>query len=146
MAKSKVLFLCTGNSCRSQIAEAFLRRHGGDTFEVFSAGIEPKPINPLTKRVMEEIGYNLTWQRSKSVNEFSGGLKFKYLITVCDEADKNCPVGLVNTEHRLHWNFEDPAKFNGTEEGRLTKFREVRDLIEQRVLDWVKEQRLNKDV
>lgn len=76
MAKSKVLFLCTGNSCRSQIAEAFLRRHGGDTFEVFSAGIEPKPINPLTKRVMEEIGYNLTWQRSKSVNEFSGGLKF----------------------------------------------------------------------
>ena len=139
--RKKVLFLCTGNSCRSQMAEAFLRLHGGDLFEVFSAGIDPKPIKPFTYRVMAEQGNDLAGHYSKVVNELAGKHEFDTLITVCDEADKNCPIGLVKAAQRMHWSFEDPAAFNGTEEERLAKFREVRDLIEQRVIVWLKELR-----
>ena len=139
--RKKVLFLCTGNSCRSQIAEAFLRLHGGDLFEVFSAGIKPKPIHPLTYRVMAEVGNDLAGHRSKLVDEFASTDGFQYLITVCDEADKNCPVGLVKANHRMHWPFEDPAAFEGTEDARLAKFHEVRDLIEQKIITWVRELR-----
>ena len=140
MTKPRVLFLCTGNSCRSQIAEAFLRQNGGDRFEVFSAGTEPKPINPFTYRVMAEKRNDLAGHSSKLVNELAGTREFDYLITVCDEADKNCPVGLVKAAHRMHWSFEDPAAFKGTDEERMEKFREVRDLIEQRVTAWLKQQ------
>jgi len=141
MQKPRVLFLCTGNSCRSQIAEAFLRRHGGDQFEVFSAGIDPKPINPLTYRVMADAGYDLAGHTSKKLDKLPGKMIFDTLITVCDDADKNCPVGLVKADHRLHWSFEDPAAFAGSEEERLAKFREVRDLIEKRIVTWLKQQR-----
>jgi len=140
MTKPRVLFLCTGNSCRSQIAEAFLRRHGGDLFEVFSAGIEPKPINPFTYRVMAEKGFDLVGHSTKLLSDLAGKGEYEYLITVCDEADKNCPVGLVKAAHRMHWSFEDPAAFKGTDEERMEKFRKVRDLIEQRVTAWVKQQ------
>ena len=139
MIKPIVLFLCTGNSCRSQMAEAFLRRHGSDLFEVHSAGTEPKPINPLTYRVMAEVGLDLAGHSSKRLNELSDRVKFEYLITVCDEADKNCPAGLVKTGQRMHWFFEDPAAFAGSEEERVAKFREVRDLIEKRIIAWVKQ-------
>lgn len=141
MTKQSVLFLCTGNSCRSQIAEAFLRKHGGELFEVFSAGTDPKPINPFTYRVMAEKGSDLAGHYSKVVNELAGIREFDTLITVCDEADKNCPIGLVTAAHRMHWSFEDPAALKGTEEERMGKFREVRDLIEQKVIAWVKELR-----
>ena len=137
MTKPSVLFLCTGNSCRSQMAEAWLRKHAGERFEVFSAGTEPKPINPLTYRVMEEVGEPLVGHRSKLVNELRGKVHFDYLITVCDEADKNCPVGLVKTEKRMHWFFEGPAAATGDEQTHLVKFREVRDLIEKRIQDWL---------
>ncbi|MGD2058104.1 MAG: arsenate reductase ArsC [Anaerolineales bacterium] len=141
MHKIKVLFLCTGNSARSQMAEAFLRRLGRGRFEAFSAGLNPSTINPLTRRVMAEIGYNLDGQRSKSLDEYLGRESFAYLITVCDQAEKNCPF-FPGGGARLHWSFEDPAAFEGTPEARLQKFREVRDLIEKRVRSWLRSQAL----
>jgi arsenate reductase len=138
LEKQKILFLCTGNSCRSQMAEAFLRKYSTDQFEVYSAGLEPKPIHPLTYQVMQEVGNNLSGHTSKRITDLPLR-EFDTLITVCDDADKNCPVGLVPSRDRLHWSFEDPAIFPGSEEERLDKFREVRDLIEKKVLDWVSE-------
>lgn len=133
----KVLFLCTGNSCRSQMAEAFLRLYGSDQFEAFSAGLQPTEINPFTYKVMAELGLDLAGQRSKGVDEFLGKELFQYLITVCDDADKNCPTVWPGVSQRLHWSFEDPAKFEGSEEERLAKFRAVRDQIQRRVQEWV---------
>jgi len=137
--KQRVIFLCTGNSARSQMAEAFLRRMAGDHFEVHSAGLEPKGVNPLTVEVMAEIGYDLTGARSKSVSEFLGKGLFQYLITVCDQAEQNCPTAWPGVNQRLHWSFEDPAAFEGSHEARLEKFRQVRDQIEQKVYAWVVE-------
>jgi arsenate reductase len=137
MQKDKILFLCTGNSCRSQMAEALLRQIAGDRFDVFSAGLEPTEINPYTYQVMAELGLDLAGQRSKSVNEYLGKVQFQYLITVCDDADKNCPAVWPAVVSRMHWSFEDPAKFAGTDAEKLQKFREVRDQIRQRILDWV---------
>ena len=90
--KTRVLFLCTGNSCRSQMAEAFLRKYGGDRFEPHSAGLAPQPIHPLAVRVMEEAGLDISGQRSKSVREYLGKMHFQYLIIVCEQADRNCPT------------------------------------------------------
>src|SRR5664280_2052023 len=92
MEKLRVLFLCTGNSARSQMAEAFLRKYAGDRFEVHSAGLEPKDLNPLTVRVMEEAGFDMSGHRSKGIGEYLGKVLFQYLITVCDDAEKNCPT------------------------------------------------------
>ena len=136
MVKDKVLFLCTGNSCRSQMAEAFLRQIAGNRFEVFSAGLEPTTIHPMTYKVMAEVGFDLNGQRAKSVDEYLGKVKFQYLITVCDDADKNCPTVWPGMVSRMHWSFEDPARFIGSEEEKLSKFREVRDQVHRRVLDW----------
>jgi arsenate reductase (thioredoxin) len=138
--KMKVLFLCTGNSARSQMAEAFVRRFGGDRFEAYSAGLEPKAINPLTFQVMDEIGYDLSGQRSKGVGEFLGVVLIQQLITVCDNAEKNCPTVWPGVTKRLHWSFEDPAAFDGTPEEKLAKFREVRDQIEVKVRNWLIEE------
>jgi len=139
MEKQRVLFLCTGNSARSQMAEAFLRHYGGDHFEAYSAGLEPKEINPLTVVVMNEAGIDISGQHAKGVGEYLGKVKFQYLITVCDDAEKNCPTVWPGVNQRLHWSFEDPAKFTGTDEEKLAKFRQVRDLIRQRLNDWLKQ-------
>jgi len=139
MSKIKVLFLCTGNSARSQIAEALLRRMAGDQFEVFSAGLEPKGINPLTTRVMEEIGIPLDGHYAKHVDEYMGKTHFGYLITVCSNAEQRCPAVFPGISHRLHWAFDDPAAFVGTEEEKLQKFREVRGQILQRIKSWLAE-------
>ena len=137
--KPKVMFLCTGNSARSQMAEAFTRKYAGDKFEVYSAGLEPKGINPFTIRVMEEIGISLDGQRSKSLNEYLAKVHFAHLFTVCGHAEANCPrVFLTQGQHK-HWDFEDPAAFEGSYEEKMAKFREVRDQIDQRVQDWVAE-------
>ena len=136
--KPKVLFLCTHNSARSQMAEAFLRRYAGDRFEVYSAGLEPTEIHPYTKRVMEEIGFDMTEHRAKGLQQWLGKVHFAYLITVCSRADQMCPI-FPGMGERLSWPFEDPAAFEGTEEERLRKFRQVRDGIEQRVQHWLKE-------
>ncbi len=135
--KTNVLFLCTGNSCRSQMAEAFLRAFAGDSFMVYSAGLEPGVINPWTYRAMAELGYDLAGQRSKHVNEYQGVVDFDYVITVCDDADQNCPAFLGRARHRLHWGFEDPATFVGAEEETRAKFREVRDTIASRIKMWI---------
>lgn len=140
MDKTRVLFLCTGNSARSQMAEVFLRYYAGDRFEAHSAGLEPKPINPLTLAVMEEIGFDLSEQRSKGVEVYLGKTHFEYLITVCDDADKNCPTVWPGVNQRLHWSFEDPAQFVGTEEQKLAKFRQIRDAIRERVKAWLTQQ------
>jgi arsenate reductase (thioredoxin) len=134
---TKVLFLCTGNSARSQMAEAFLRKFGGRQFEARSAGITPKGINPLTVQVMEEIGFDLSRQRSKGVEEYLGKVHFHYLITLCDDAEQNCPRIWPEVIQPLHWSFEDPAAFAGTEAEKLDRFRLVRDQIEARILAWL---------
>src|SRR5689334_630574 len=142
MDKQKILFLCTGNSARSQMAEAFVRKYAGDTFEAHSAGLEPRGVNPLTIRVMNEVGIDISNQFSKGIEVYLGKMLFQYLITVCDDADKNCPTVWPGVNTRMHWSFEDPAKFEGTEEEKLAKFREVRDLMEKKIRKWVAEQQL----
>jgi arsenate reductase (thioredoxin) len=142
MEKQRVLFLCTGNSCRSQMAEAFLRRYAGQYFEAYSAGLEPKPINPYTIQVMDEIGFDISGQTSKGVDAYLGKVLFKYLITVCDEAEKNCPATWPGVTSRFHWSFEDPAKFRGSSEEKLAKFRQVRDLIQAKIIAWLVEQNM----
>ena len=140
MTRTRVLFLCTGNSARSQMAEAFLRKYAGDRFEAHSAGMEPKGINPLTIQVMQEAGLDMSGHTSKGFEAYLGKLLFQYLITVCDDAEKNCPTTWPGVSNRLHWQFEDPAAFVGTDAEKLAKFRQVRDQIDQKVKDWVAEQ------
>ncbi len=134
---ARAIFLCTGNSARSQMAEAFLRKYGADQFEAYSAGLEPKGLNPLTVRVMDEIGIDVSDQRSKGVDEYLGKVLFQYLITVCDDAEKNSPTVWPGVNQRMHWSFEDPAAFQGTDGEKLAKFREIRDQIEKKILDWL---------
>ncbi len=134
---TKVLFLCTGNSARSQMAEAFLRKFGQGQFEAFSAGLEPKGLNPLTIQVMEEIDFDMSGYRSKGIQEYLGKELFQYLVTVCDDAERNCPRVWPGVNQRLHWSFEDPAAFTGTDDEKLAKFRQIRDQIRERVTAWV---------
>jgi arsenate reductase len=127
----RVLFVCTGNSARSVMAEALLRHHGGDRFEVHSAGTEPRGINPLTIRVLADAGIDASWARSKSVDEFLGQ-SFDYVVTVCDQARLVCPV-FPGVHDALHWGYDDPAEATGTEEERLAVFRRVFIQIGERV-------------
>jgi len=136
---TKVLFLCTGNSARSQMAEAFLQKYGRGQFEAFSAGLEPKELNPLTVRVMQEIGFDMSGHRSKGIGEYLGKEHFEYLVTVCHDAEQNCPRVWPGVNQRLHWSFEDPAVFEGSEEEKLVKFRQIRDQIQDKVRSWLKE-------
>ena len=134
-SKQRVLFLCTGNSCRSQMAEGFLREYGGDAFEVASAGVDPTRINSLAVRVMAEAAVDISAQYSKSVDEMTAG-QFDYVITVCDRAREVCPI-FPRAGRSLHWSFEDPAEATGAEEDRLIVFRRVRDEIGARVREFV---------
>jgi arsenate reductase len=127
----RVLFVCTGNSARSIMAEALLRHHGGGRFEVFSAGTEPRGVNPLTLRVLEDAGIDTTGARSKSVTEYLGET-FDYVVTVCDQARQVCPV-FPGVHESLHWGYDDPAEAQGTEEERLAVFRRVFIQIGERV-------------
>jgi len=140
MSPKRVLFLCTTNSARSQMAEAFLSKYAGDRFEAHSAGLEPKGLNPLTVQVMDEVGVDISGYKSKGIDTYLGKILFQYLITVCDDAEKNCPTVWPGVNQRLHWYFEDPAAFQGTEEQKLSKFRQVRDQIEKKVKAWIAEQ------
>ncbi|MGV8025977.1 MAG: arsenate reductase ArsC [Anaerolineaceae bacterium] len=137
-SRKRVLFLCIGNSCRSQIAEALLRKHAADQFVVFSAGLEPSVIHPYTIRVLEEIGIDASEQFSKSVAKYFNTPPFDYIITVCDDARESCPI-FPGPGERIHWTFEDPVRFIGSEEQQLAKFREVRDLIDVQIRSWLKE-------
>ena len=133
----RVLFLCTGNSCRSQMAEALLRRDGLTTVEVFSAGTNPSSVNPNAIRVMAEIGVDISSYQSKGLGQFLGDF-FDYVITLCGDANESCPV-FPGTPLRLYWPLTDPARAEGTEEERLKVFRDVRDELAHRVEDLLSE-------
>lgn len=127
--KKRVLILCTGNSARSQMAEGLLRHDAGDRFEVFSAGVEPTEVRPLATKAMEEVGINISRQRSKSTDEFAGE-NFDYVITVCDNANQRCPMFPGKAE-RIHWSIDDPADTKRPQEEQLTVFRRVRDELRE---------------
>ncbi len=129
--KKKVLFLCTENSCRSQMAEGILWHLRGNEFDVFSAGTRHSVVNPMAIKVMAEIGIDISGHRSKSVEEFQG-MNFDFVITTCDAARENCPVFPGKASH-LHWSFNDPAKAAGSGEEILSAFRKIRDEIKQRI-------------
>ena len=130
-SKTRVLFLCTGNSCRSQMAEGWLRHLGGDRFEVDSAGIEAHGLNPRAVAVMREAGVDISHQQSK-VLDAARLARTDLLVTVCGHADETCPA-VPATCRREHWPFEDPAQAVGNEEEVMATFRRVRDAIRRRV-------------
>ncbi|HVO80391.1 MAG TPA: arsenate reductase ArsC [Terriglobales bacterium] len=129
--KGKVLFLCTGNSARSQMAEGYLRHVAGERFEALSAGVEPKALHPLAVEAMREIGIDISRQRSKDVVSLLGQ-PIPYVVTVCDNARERCPI-FPGTYKFLHWSFDDPAAAQGSREDKLAVFRRVRDEIAHRI-------------
>lgn len=131
----RVLFLCTGNSARSVMAEALLKDMGGAGFEVYSAGTEPKGINPLTAKVLGQAGFDYTGFHSKNVNEFIGR-DFDYVITVCDQAAERCPI-FPGDPNRIHWSFPDPAAVEGTDVVKLGAFQETMRGLRQRLSTFI---------
>jgi arsenate reductase (thioredoxin) len=128
---SRVLFVCTHNSARSQMAEGMLRTWGGDRFEALSAGTEARDVRPEAIEVMREIGIDISGQTSKSIAPFIGEA-FNWVITVCDAAKESCPV-VPGAEQQAHWSIDDPSAVEGDEEARLEAFRTARDIIRDRV-------------
>lgn len=134
--KKKVLFVCVHNSARSQMAEALLRQMAGEKFEVESAGLEPGKLSPLAVGVMQEMGVDISGNKTKSVFDlYKQGRRFDYVITVCDESQaQKCPVFPGTTvTRRIHWSLDDPASFQGTLEEKLEKTRAARDQISRRI-------------
>src|ERR687897_1686261 len=129
--RARVLFLCTHNSARSQMAEGLLRHLAADRFEAHSAGTEATHVRPLAIRAMEEIGVDISGQESKTLERYLEE-PFDYVITVCDDANDACPF-FPGAKNRLHWSFEDPSRAEGSEEERLAVFRSVRDRIGERI-------------
>jgi arsenate reductase len=127
----RVLFLCTGNSARSIIGAALLRRMGGTAFDVYSAGTQPKGINPFTERVLAAAGISLAGERSKHVSEYDGQ-PFDYVITVCDDAAEQCPL-FPGPARRVHWSFPDPAAVVGTDDQKLAAFQRTLDGMRRRI-------------
>jgi len=131
MEKAKVLFLCTHNSARSQMAEGLLRHLAGDRFEVMSAGTEATHIRPQAVRAMDELGIDISAHESKTLDRYLGQ-PFDYVITVCDQANEACPI-FPGARRRLHWSIEDPAQASGTEEERIRVFQSVRNAIKEHI-------------
>lgn len=129
--QKRVLFLCTHNSARSQMAEGLLRHLAGDRYETFSAGTEQTRVHPLAIEAMREIGVDIRGHASKTLDAFAGE-RFDYVITVCDRANESCPLFPGDTE-RIHWSFDDPSAATGSDEQRLAAFRRIRDEIRQRL-------------
>jgi arsenate reductase (thioredoxin) len=129
--KQRVLFLCTHNSARSQMAEAFLRALGGERFEAFSAGTEATYVRPLAIRAMAELGIDISGHESKTLNRFLEQ-SFDKVITVCDQANETCPV-FFGARQRLHWSFPDPSQAAGSPCQQLEVYRQVRDAIRDRI-------------
>ena len=129
--KQKVLFLCTGNSCRSQMAEGFLRDMAGDCFEVYSAGLKPSFVNPLAIKAMDGVGIDISAHTSDSLDKYLNQ-SFHHLITVCDHAKESCPI-FSGAGESHHWGFDDPAEAEGTEPERFTVFCRVRNEIQQKI-------------
>jgi arsenate reductase len=135
-----ILFLCTGNSARSQMAEALLRKHGGDHFQVFSAGTEPKAeVFPPVAEVMRAIGIDISGQKPKGIEPMLGNIHFERVIVVCGDAEEKCPR-IFGPAQRLFWPFDDPAAATGSREDVLAVCRAVRDQIDRRICEWLNEQ------
>ena len=144
MSDSKtVVFVCVENSNRSQMAEAFLRHHGGDRFEAHSAGTVPLPIHPMTQLVMKEVGIDLEGQQAKGVDAYLGKLSVSHLVIVCEQAEQQCPRIWPGALQREFWPFSDPAAAN--DEEQLEAFRSARDAIEQKIIDWTEEQQIERE-
>jgi arsenate reductase (thioredoxin) len=135
--KKKVLFVCIHNSARSQMAEAFLNQLCGHEFEAYSAGLESGRLNPVVVRAMGEVGIDISGNRTKTVDDIlKSGKRFSHVITVCDEASaERCPI-FPGSGERLHWGFPDPSRFQGSEDERLAKTREVRNAIKGEIEQW----------
>ncbi len=146
MLKQNLLFVCTGNSARSQLAEALLRHHAGDLFEVYSGGTNPRPINPLTLRVLQEVGLPTDELRAKQAQTFRGGMPFRYVISLSGGPAWMCVANWPNTVERMFWTFENPASTEDTDEEPLERFRDVRDQIDERIKSWVAEVRRSLSV
>ena len=131
MTKPRVLFLCTHNSARSQMAEGLLRHLAGDRLEAYSAGTAVTRVRPEAVTVMDEIGVDVSGQESKTLERYLRE-PFDYVITVCDEANEACPV-FPGAKNRLHWSFEDPSRVTGSDEERLVAFRAARDGLRERI-------------
>jgi arsenate reductase (thioredoxin) len=135
--KKKVLVLCTGNSCRSQIAHGYLVHFGGDKVEVYSAGIETHGVNPRAIATMREDGIDISHHTSNNVNEYAA-MEFDYVITVCDNAKENCPYFPAKVK-MLHHNFPDPAKAKGTEDEITAEFKRVREMIKEYAQNFIQQ-------
>ncbi len=135
--KRKILVLCTGNSCRSQIAEGYLRYFAGDEAEVFSAGIETHGVNPRAIEIMKRDGIDISKHTSNNIDDYRG-IDFDYVITVCDNAKENCPY-FPTSAIKLHCDFPDPAKALGSDEEIMEQFRQVRELIRKYAQNFVNE-------
>lgn len=135
MAQQRVLFLCTQNSARSQMAEGLLRARGGSRYEAFSAGTEATTVRPEALQVMAELGIDISDQRSKRIDRYLGDA-FDWVITVCDRARESCPV-FPGATQSLHWDFDDPAAVDGADEVRLAAFRRIRDEIDGQIRAFV---------
>jgi thioredoxin type arsenate reductase len=138
--KKTVYFLCTGNSCRSQIADGFLKKYGSDEYEVLSAGLEAHGLNPRAIQIMSEVGIDITSHTSDVIDPTILN-RADYVITLCGHADEHCPVVHNPNVTKWHWGFPDPAKAKGTEEEIMTVFRTVRDEIEARIQKFVIEKK-----
>ena len=134
-SQTRVLILCTGNSARSQMAEGLLRHMVGERADVVSAGVAPTQVRREAIDAMREIGIDISSQRSKSVDEFAGQ-RFDYVVTVCDNANLQCPMFPGKSE-RIHWSIEDPAEVEGDDEIKLEAFRRVRDILQERLRNWI---------
>jgi arsenate reductase len=138
MTKKKVLFVCIHNAGRSQMAEELLRKFAGDRFEVESAGIEPGKLNPIVIQALKEEGIDITGKQTKAVFDLvKKGNQYSFVITVCDETSaEKCPV-FPGPSQRFHWSFTDPSKFQGTDEEKLIKVRQVREEIKEALKKWI---------
>jgi len=132
--KKRILFICTNNSCRSQMAEGIVNHELGDKIEAYSAGTTPTTVNPRAIQAMKEIGIDISGQRSKSMEEFAGQ-HFDYVITLCDSANEQCPLFFGGVK-KIHMDFDDPAEAKGSEEVIREVFRIVRDEIKTRLLEF----------
>jgi len=137
--KPLVLFLCTGNSARSQMAEAILCARASNRFDTASAGMEPKGVHPLTLQVLQEAGIDTDGLHSKPSSDFLGKVTVRFAIVVCERANQHCPRIYPFATRTLYWPFDDPAAFEGSETAKLEKFREVRDQIAARIDEWLTE-------
>lgn len=140
MEKPNVLFMCIHNSARSQMAEAFLKQLANDKFTVESAGLEPGKLNPLAIESMQEIGIDISQNKTNDVFDFfKQGKKFDYVVTVCDEAGaEKCPFFPSQRGGKISWSFKDPSQFTGTHEEKLAQVRELRDAIKRKVTEFIK--------